>query len=631
MRRLLFGLMFGLMCTLLTAAPPSAADCAGCHDVDPARFETSVHGSLGCTACHSSITKLPHEGKPAPVNCATCHDGPTKAYPKSVHGMAKKNGMSDAATCASCHGSVHEIRPSGDPTSKTNKKNLPDTCGACHSNPEFLARHKIPFAKPVEAYRLSVHGRAVARGESSAASCSDCHGSHDILASSDPKARVNRANVKDTCGVCHPDVSEIYADSVHGLALKRGSKDAPTCTGCHGEHSILAPSEPGSLVYPARVSTVTCGRCHGDERLTGRYNLGSTRVADFEDSFHGLAMRGGQKTVANCASCHGVHNILASADIRSTVNPKNLAQTCGKCHPGASDKLASGPVHVRSATITEHISVRWIRLAYLLLIPGTIGFMLLHNGLDWLAKLRRGPHHGGTHEGFPRMNLMFRITHGMVIVSFITLVITGFALKFPEAGWLKLFRSFDPTSALRPIVHRIAAVVIMVATVFHFLHLAFSRRDRVILFELLPSWQDAKDIFNMMRFNLGLISERPTFGMFGYAEKMEYWAFMWGTVVMAVTGFLLWGENWSLSHFPKWVMDAATAAHWYEAILATLSILVWHWYLVIFDPDVYPMDLAWLNGKASADHMRETRPDYYRKTVEANESTESTESDPHHP
>jgi len=85
---------------------------------------------------------------------------------------------------------------------------------------------------------------------------------------------------------------------------------------------------------------------------------------------------------------------------------------------------------------------------------------------------------------------------------------------------------------------------------------------------------------------------------------------------MAVTGVLLWAKDWSLRYFPIWVMDASTAAHWYEAILATLSILVWHWYLVIFDPDVYPMDLAWLTGKASADHMRETRPQYYRQLTE---------------
>jgi hypothetical protein len=98
---------------------------------------------------------------------------------------------------------------------------------------------------------------------------------------------------------------------------------------------------------------------------------------------------------------------------------------------------------------------------------------------------------------------------------------------------------------------------------------------------------------------------------------------------MAVTGFLLWGENWTLRHFPKWVMDAATAAHWYEAILATLSILVWHWYLVIFDPDVYPMDMAWLTGKVPADHIRETRPEYYRQITAGAEAHPA--EDPHGP
>ena len=203
--------------------------------------------------------------------------------------------------------------------------------------------------KPVEAYRLSVHGREVAKGNASAASCSDCHGSHDILASRDPKAKVNRANVAETCGVCHSEIQAVYADSVHGLAVKRGSKDSPTCTSCHGEHDILAPSETGSLVNATRVSTSTCGRCHGDERLNTRYGFGD-KVPAYQDSFHGLSVRGGGKSAANCASCHGVHNILPSADSRSTVNPANLAQTCGKCHPGAGAKLAATPIHVRTAT-----------------------------------------------------------------------------------------------------------------------------------------------------------------------------------------------------------------------------------------------------------------------------------------
>lgn len=618
--RLLIAALFSVFSVMLAAAPPAAKDCLGCHDMDLAKFASTKHGSMSCTDCHSSITRLPHADKPAAVNCATCHEDTVKAYAKSVHGQAKQNGMVDAATCASCHGPAHGILGASDPASKVAKKNLPDTCGACHSNPDFLAKHKIPFAKPVEAYRLSLHGREVAKGNASAASCSDCHGSHDILASQNPGSKVNRAHVAETCGVCHNDVQAAYADSVHGLAVKRGSNDSPTCTGCHGEHSILAPAEAGSLVNAARVSTVTCGRCHGDERLDSRYGFGD-KVPAYQDSFHGLAVRGGQKTAANCASCHGVHNILPSADIRSTINPANLKQTCGQCHPGVGDKILQGKVHVRTAGGIEHISVKWIRLAYYFLIPATIGFMLFHNGLDWVAKLRRHKPHHGTGEQLPRMNKTFRISHAMVMVSFIALVVTGFALKFPESGWVKAM-GLSGSGMLRGWIHRVAAVVMMAATAFHFIHLAMVKRDRVILKELLPGWQDAKDIYNMLRYNLGLTDKRPTFGMFGYAEKMEYWAFMWGTVVMAVTGVLLWAQTWSLKHFPIWVLDAATAAHWYEAILATLSILVWHWYLVIFDPDVYPMDLAWLTGKASADHMRETRPEYYQQVLEKQKAAE---------
>lgn len=609
----------GMLSVILLTAAPSAPstkgqECAGCHEVDLAQFTKSIHGSLACRDCHSGISSLPHADKPPKVNCATCHGDEAKAYSASVHGSAKRNGMTDAASCTSCHGVPHDILPASDPASNTAKKNLADTCGVCHSNPEFLARHKIPFAKPVEAYRLSVHGRALARGDNNAASCSDCHGSHGILSGKNDKSKTGHKVVAETCGKCHSDVLEIYAQSVHGVAVKAGSKDAPDCTSCHGEHNILAPAEVGSLVNPARVSTVTCGRCHANERLAARYNLSQDKLPSFQDSFHGLAARGGSQTVANCASCHGIHNILASSDPRSTINPKNLGQTCGRCHAGVGQRFAIGPVHVRSASMTEHVSVRWIRYTYLWLIPLTIGFMLLHNGLDFFAKLRRGKHAHGTGEQLPRMNMKFRIAHWMVMVSFITLVVTGFALKYPEAGWVKLIFNFSPT--MRGLIHRIAAIIISAATVYHLVHLAMDKRDRIIVPELLPRWQDAKDIFNVFRFNLGLSKTRPTFGMFGYAEKMEYWAFMWGTMVMAVTGLLLWAENWSLSHFPKWVMDAATTAHWYEAILATLSILVWHWYLVIFDPDVYPMDTAWITGKASADHMRETRPEYYRETLE---------------
>jgi cytochrome b subunit of formate dehydrogenase len=191
------------------------------------------------------------------------------------------------------------------------------------------------------------------------------------------------------------------------------------------------------------------------------------------------------------------------------------------------------------------------------------------------------------------------------------LVITGFALKFPDSWWAAPILRWEGQFAFRGTVHRIAGVALISALLYHLLHFSVSRRDRIILRYLRPAIQDLRDLIGMVRYNLGLGSERPQFGKFSYAEKIEYWAFAWGALVMASTGFLLWFNNFTLRNFPKWVSDAATAIHYYEAILAAISILVWHFYLVIFDPDVYPMDRAWLSGKTSADHFLHNRPAYY--------------------
>ncbi len=571
------------------AIPLLAQDstCIECHDIKG--YKGSIHETLGCSGCHTQAGKFPHPDNMAKPQCSTCHADEVKDFESSVHAERARKGTADTPVCSSCHGPVHSVVVASDPASPVAKKNLPNTCGNCHANPQFLARHQIPFAHPVEAYKLSVHGRAIMAGNDKAASCSDCHSSHSIQPGSDPRSKVSRMNVPATCGQCHAEIAKTYMASVHGQAMLRGVTAAPVCTDCHGEHTILAPSEPGSLVNPARVSSVTCGRCHGDERLTTRFDLPAQSVRTYQDSFHGLANRGGSKTVANCASCHGIHNILASSDPNSTINPKNLAHTCGTCHPGAGQNFAIGSVHTTSAI--ENPVVKWIRIAYWILIPLTVGFMLLHNGLDFFVKVfgKSKPHPPAGE--YPRMNLHFRIAHGLVMISFPVLVVTGFALKFPDQFWAVLIPA-------RGVIHRVAAIVLCAALVYHIVDLLMVRRDRVILRLLLPAWQDLKDMKQFFLSRLGLAPKPPEFGTFSYGEKIEYWAFLWGTMVMAVSGFLLWFNNLSLRLFPKWFTDAATTLHFYEAILATSAILVWHFYLVIFDPDVYPMDKAWLTGNA---------------------------------
>jgi len=659
-----------LSLTLASASPAADQECLACHgeagmksdagksiSVDPAKHAASAHGVLGCKDCHTSIKEFPHPAKIPKVQCAKCHADEAKSFPASVHsmlgesacaschgnahelttaenlipgkcaechaqevkelkssihGQAAKNGDPDAPKCESCHGPIHAVKPSSEADSTVARKNLADTCAKCHSDAGFLSRHNIPVVHPVDSYKQSVHGRAVALGKD-AATCSSCHGSHDIYPATDTRSKVNHWKVPETCAQCHQEIAREFSESVHGEAVKAGVRDAPVCIDCHGEHLIMDPKSAASPLNARNVSEETCGRCHGDPRLALRNDLPADRLPSYAGSYHGLALQEGKVTAANCASCHGVHSILRSSDPRSTVNAANLAKTCGACHKGVAEaKFTIGPIHVQTGAGPNNPVVQWIRWTYWVLIPATLGFMLLHNLVDLLSKLIRRKPRRESGEVVLRMNLWFRVAHWGIMVSFPTLVFTGFALKYPESWWSKPLLLWESGVGVRGGLHRTAAIVMILATLYHFVHLAMKKRDRSFLWAMIPTIKDATDMLQVFRYNLGLTQQEPKFAKFNYAEKMEYWAFLWGTVVMGVSGFLLWFNNFTLRHFPKWVTDAATAVHWYEALLATFSILIWHFYLVIFDPMVYPMDTAWLNGKIPADHYRHARPEYFR-------------------
>jgi cytochrome b subunit of formate dehydrogenase len=223
------------------------------------------------------------------------------------------------------------------------------------------------------------------------------------------------------------------------------------------------------------------------------------------------------------------------------------------------------------------------------------------------------------------MNIHFRIAHWLTMGGFAVLAATGFALKFPEAWWAAPLLRWEGRHAVRGTVHRGAAIVLLLGLAYHIAHMVASRRDRKALRYLMPVWQDARDLAAMFRHNLGGRAPRPTFGVFSYHEKIEYWAYLWGTIVMAASGFVLWFNDVSLAWLPKWISDAATSLHYYEAILAAGAILVWHLYMVLFDPDVYPMETHWITGRVPAEHLRRTRPSYYARltTQETEEPPES--------
>jgi len=502
--------------------------------------------------------------------CTACHDDQSAKLGKSAHAEV---------ACAACH-VQHEEYP--------HPANVPKpVCGQCHQEQQAD-------------YERGVHGQATKSGNGAAPDCAVCHGSaHELVR---PKSAGFREKVPETCGMCHSEVAEQFRKSVHGQALAKGITQAPICTDCHGEHSILAPSNTASTVYAGNIRE-TCGNCHGNVRLSRRFGLPEDRVVSFDASFHGLAAKEGNETVANCASCHGVHNILPSSDPRSTVNPRNLAATCGKCHQGAGKRFAISQVHMADGG-GEAPAMRWVRQFYLLVIPLTVGLMLLHNGGDWVRKLVRRRGNGGAArrlEGHAlpgranvRMLPFERVEHALLVVSFVTLAWTGFALKYPDQWWAR--PSWLESGNLRSIVHRIAAAVFVAVALTHVISLAANHRLRRHWRELFPKAQDAREALANFSYNVGLRAPPPGRSAHSYVEKAEYWAVVWGAMVMILTGIMLWANNLMLSFLPKVWLDVATSVHFYEALLATLAIVAWHFYAVIFDPDVYPMDTAWLTG-----------------------------------
>jgi formate dehydrogenase gamma subunit len=598
-------------------AKTAAASCAACHSDVPNVLKTSAHAMLGdpndpqtCISCHGAHDVV----KPAKLGvqlCATCHSTEVSQYRKSIHGRshAKMNG--DAPTCQSCHGAAHQVLVASDGNSPVNKLNLPKTCGHCHSNPALAAKYFFAVAHPVEAYEQSVHGRAILQGNTNAPSCNNCHGVHDILAADNPQSKIWKQNVAATCGACHTKVYDQYRQSIHGQAVAGGVLASATCTDCHGEHRILAPGNPQSPVYLANVSQIACSRCHGDTQLMSRFNVPVARVPTYEDSYHGLASRAGQQTVANCASCHGVHNILPSSDPRSTVNKANLGKTCGKCHPDAGRRFAIGLVHTLPPTSAGSRVLDLVKAFYLIAIPVILGFMLFHNLLDWWRKVRRTLARHRAEHGALRMTLNERAQHVLLLGSFLILVVTGFALKYPHAFWAEPIVQWEGNFPLRGILHRIAGVILMGASVYHLVYLIKSRNGRRWLKAMLPKVRDVNEAVQTVGYNLGYRKRLPQYARFNYIEKAEYWALVWGTAVMAITGVVLWSHDWILAHLPSAlsVLDVTTAVHFYEAILATFAIIIWHFYAVIFDPDVYPLKWTFLTGRAPEHEVREEEPE----------------------
>ena len=288
---------------------------------------------------------------PANDDCLACHGEKVdaKQFEASMHGPLQ---------CVDCHADLAKITdfPHAEKLAKV-------SCASCHDDIGSK-------------YHDSIHAWAKEKaGLVVAPACADCHGKHDIRAHTDPKSRVYRVAIPETCGTCHAGIKTQFDRGIHAAKLKAGDSRAPSCADCHTAHTIQrADTEKWRLAV-----TAECGTCH--EKV----------VDSFRRTFHGKVTEMGFTAVATCSDCHGAHSILPAADAASNVAKANLVATCGRCHAGANEQFVKYDPHPNPSDYKRSAVLWWANRFYWVLIPGCFGFFGLHSAM-WFWRGRKEGH-----------------------------------------------------------------------------------------------------------------------------------------------------------------------------------------------------------------------------------------------
>jgi len=370
-----------------------------------------------CLDCHTDPTNSRKvEGKSVPMAVF-----PTNTFLKSVHGKLD---------CIDCHQGIKDL---------VHESKLPKPqCASCHET-------KPNHANAAKEYAASIHGMSKAMGASAAATCSDCHGSHDMIPVKNAESPVFKLNLTQTCAKCHsnpglnseyrmkyPQVASQYLDSIHGRALVRmGLIVAPSCNDCHGVHEIKRSVDRSSPVNHANIAA-TCGKCHvgvekiynasvhgqllakGDQRgpvCTDCHTAHSIdtpngnhfkarsdercgkchqdRLAHYRDTYHGKAMALGRPNiapeVAACYDCHGHHDVLPRSDPASHLSSANIVGTCKKCHSDATPSFAQYVPHANPLDGKKYPALHRTFVFMTSMLVGVFALFGGHTGL-WLFR-----------------------------------------------------------------------------------------------------------------------------------------------------------------------------------------------------------------------------------------------------
>ncbi len=508
-------------------------------------------------------------------------------------------------------------------------------CLTCHGDPGLTTTQdgrRVSLYVDITRFSRSVHGKLA---------CPDCHPGDPHLQGIPPElrgteqgrliGRIARPNAAAllSCSTCHPDEFGIWRSSIHGQAVLSGRPGAPICSDCHGNHYIRRVTDPESTVQPEHVPA-TCGSCHANQRLMAQYDINTNTVSTYSASFHGRRLALGSTRVAECSSCHGYHNIYPPTDPRSSVYPANRRKTCGKpgCHPGASVEFAEGFAHRIPSPRVEPLAY-FVGMFYNVLVLGVSAGMLLwvlmdlfrrfrHKGAHWHA-----PHvHDLTvppHMPIKRWDIHQRIQHMLLLVSFTMLVLTGVPMLFPISPVSRALVNFVGGPGTAGIIHRAMASLLILTAAYHMGYIVFRQIRGRLGGSILPRYKDLTDAYHLFRYYIGLAPDRPQAGRYTFDEKVEYWSMIWGTVIMILTGLVLWFPQPPARSLGVWSVGLARIIHGYEALLAAIAIIVWHFYHAHLNPDVFPMNQTWLTGNITAEELARHHPLEYKEMLDRGE------------
>ena len=458
------------------------------------------------------------------------------------------------------------------------------TCLACHTHGPGPRVDKTAFSH-------SVHGPL---------QCTSCHTDITSVPHQPKPAPVS-------CATCHSAQASAYAKGLHGQLHAAGVAKAPTCRTCHGTHDIERVNSQAFL----QSTPKKCGACH------------QKAYASYRDTFHGQAAQLGMTGAAKCWNCHDPHRVLPPGNALSNVAPGNLEKTCGQCHTGVNGNFVKFDVHPRPSDPARSLPTYIAHMFMEGLLIFVFGFFGLHT-LLWLQRsavaLIRGEvkRYRSDTLYMRRFNLVERLMHITVVVSFMLLALTGLPLMYHGAAWSwPITHLFGGEVAAR-IIHHVCGVITFGYFFFHLSYLTYLRIRRKrhgLLYgpdSMTPRPKDIVDMLKNFRWFLYL-GEQPKLDRWTYWEKFDYWAVFWGVAMIGVSGLAIWLYGPFTRILSGAYLNVAWVIHGEEALLAVGFIFIFHFFHNHLRPENFPIDITIFTGRMPLARFREERPILYER------------------